>query len=123
MAIKLKDLKFDVVASMQGEILLVDEPRVYETYEEGVKKGPGGIAYTCLCAGLNFEKQVIKIPGILTPQVEYNGTPLRVAFEGLEGKVWQDFSNHGEIKLSVTAKEIVAVTDKPHLKMNMGGKV
>lgn len=122
MAIRLKDLVIDVPKTLEGEILLLEEPRVYENYEEGVKTGPGGLAYTCLCEGLNYEKQVIKVAGSITPEIQFEDKPIRVALEGLEGKAWQDFNNRGEIKLSVIAKKIVPVADKPRLRMNAGDK-
>lgn len=34
----------------------------------------------------------------------------------------QDFSNKGEIKLSLIAKSITPLVEKPHIKMNTGGK-
>ena len=107
MAIKLKDLAFDIEKTLEGKILLLEEPRVYE-----------GLAYTCLCEGLNYEKQTIKIAGSIQPPFEYNGTPIPVEFEGLEGKVWQEWSNKGEIRLSVTAKGIKPIENK---RVKIGG--
>ncbi len=122
MSIKLKNLKFDIEQTLKGELLLIDEPRVYENYEEGVKTGPAGRAYNCIAEGLNYEKVMIKVPSLDEPQIEYEGKPIRVMFEGLEGKVWQDFSNKGEIKLSVSAKKIVPIIEKKSFKVNMGDK-
>lgn len=122
MSIKLSNLVIDIPKTLEGDILLLENPRVYENYEEGVKTGPAGLAYTCLCEGLNFEKQVVKIPGATEPPFEYEGKPIHVTFGGIEGKAWQDFSNKGEIKLSVTAKSITPLVEKPHIKMNTGGK-
>lgn len=120
MAIKLKDLVFDVEKTLEGDMLIVEPPRVYEGYKEGIKTGPEGLSYTCLSAGLNYEKVNIKISGSTQPPFIYNDTPVRVEFEGLEGKVWQDF-NKGEIKLSVTAKSIRPFTEK-RIKMNVEDK-
>lgn len=118
----LKHIKVDMDATLEsGTVLLIEQPRVYEGYNEGVKTGPAGLAYHCLCEGLNFEKLTIKVPGSTVPQVEYEDEPVPVTFEGLEGKLWQDFKNGGTVRLSVTAKSIAPVGDK-RLKMNKGDK-
>lgn len=122
MANILKHIKLDMKSTLEsGTTLLIDKPRVYENYDEGVKQGPAGLAYLCLCEGLNFEKLTIKVPGSTVPQVEYEDEPVPVTFEGLEGKLWQDFRNGGEVKLSVTAKGVTPVGEK-HLKMNKESK-
>ena len=112
MAIQLKDLAFDVEATLEGKMLLVEKPKVYDGYREGVKIGPEGLAYKCLCEGLNYEKQVIKIKGSLDIPFEFNDSPIPVKFENLQGKVWQDWSNKGEIKLSVTADSVQVIKGK-----------
>ncbi len=118
MANILKHIKIDMAGTLSsGTVLLIEKPRVYENYDEGVKTGPAGLAYLCLCESLNFEKLTIKVPGLTVPQVEYNDEPIPVTFEGLEGKLWQDFKNGGEIRLSVTAKSIASVGDNKRLKM------
>lgn len=118
----LKRIKVNMDATLEsGAVLLIEQPRVYEGYNEGVKTGPAGLAYQCLCEGLNFEKLTIKVPGSTVPQVEYEDEPVPVTFEGLEGKLWQDFKNGGTVRLSVTAKGIAPVGDK-RLKMNKGDK-
>lgn len=117
----LRHIKVDMDATLEsGMVLLIEQPRVYEGYNEGVKTGPAGLAYHCLCEGLNFEKLTIKVPGSTVPQVEYNDEPVPVTFEGLEGRLWKDFKQ-GEVRLSVTAKGIAPVGDK-RLKMNKGDK-
>ncbi len=121
MGFKLKDLVFNVEKTLEGDILVVEPPKVYEGYREGIKIGPEGLSYTCLSVGLNYEKVIIKVAGSTQPPFNYNDTPVRVEFEGLEGKVWQDFNNKGEIKLSVTAKSIRPFTEK-RIKMNMEDK-
>lgn len=121
MAIKLRELVLDVEKTLAGDKLLVEQPKVYEGYKEGVKTGPEGLAFTCLIASLNYEKQVIKVAGSIQPPFEYCGVPIRVEFDSLEGKVWQDFNNKGEIKLSVTAKSVRAITEK-RIKMNVEDK-
>ncbi len=124
MAIKLKDLCIDFEESILGSnLLLIGEGKVYNNYREGVKVGPGGISYPCLSEKLGFEKIDIKVPGTTIPQIVFDGKPIPVKFEGLEGKAWQDFSAKGEIKLSLTAKSIVSAVsgNKENLKMNIGG--
>ncbi len=44
------------------------------------------------------------------------------SFEGLEGRLWKDFKNGGEVRLSVTSKSIEPVGDSKRLKMNKEGK-
>lgn len=118
MANILKHIKLDMKSTLSsGMVLLIDKPRVYENYDEGVKTGPAGLAYHCLCEGQNFEKLTIKIPGSTVPQVEYEDEPVPVTFEGLEGKLWQNFKNNGEVGLSVTAKSIAPVGENKRLKM------
>lgn len=123
MANILKHIKIDMAGTLSsGMVLLIEKPRVYENYDEGVKTGPAGLAYHCLCEGLNFEKLTIKVPGSTVPQVEYNDEPIPVTFEGLDGKLWQDFKSGGAVRLSVTAKSIVPVGDSKRLKMNKEDK-
>lgn len=123
MANILKHIKIDMAGTLSsGMVLLIEKPRVYENYDEGVKTGPAGLAYHCLCEGLNFEKLIIKVPGSTVPQVEYNDEPIPVTFEGLDGKLWQDFKSGGAVRLSVTAKSIVPVGDSKRLKMNKEDK-
>lgn len=118
MANILKHIKLDMKSTLSsGTVLLIEKPRVYENYDEGVKTGPAGLAFLCLCESLNFEKLTIKVPGSTVPQVEYKGEPIPVTFEGLEGKLWQDFKNGGAVRLSVTAKSIAPVGENKRLKM------
>lgn len=123
MANILKHIKIDMAGTLSsGTVLLIEKPRVYENYDEGVKTGPAGLAYHCLCEGLNFEKLTIKVPGSTVAQVEYNDEPIPVTFEGLEGRLWKDFKQGGEVRLSVTAKSIEPVGDSKRLKMNKEDK-
>lgn len=124
MAIKLNMLKFDIAKTLErGRIILIEDGKVFEGYNEGIKTGPAGVSYVCLSEALGFEKVNIKVPGTLVPQVEYKGEPIPVTFTGLEGKVWQDFSNKGEIKLSITAGSIQRADGKTRLKVTSGGEV
>lgn len=119
----LKLIKVDMEEMIKdGTILLIGKPRVFEKYEDGVKVGAGGLTYPCLFEGLEFEKMSVKVPGAIEPQVSYEDEPIQVTFEGLEGKLWQDFKNGGEVKLSLTAKGIMPFNEKARLKMNNGGK-
>lgn len=119
----LKLVKVDIEKMMEeGTVLLIGKPRIFEKYEDGVKTGPGGLSYPCLFQGLDFEKMSVKVSGAIEPQVKYEDEPIPVIFQGLEGKLWQDFKNSGEVKLSLTAKSIMPVNEKARLKMSAGGK-
>lgn len=119
----LKLVKVDMEEMVKdGTILLIGKPRVFEKYEDGVKVGVGGLTYPCLFEGLDFEKMSVKVPGVVEPQVNYEDEPIQVIFEGLEGKLWQDFKNGGEVRLSLTAKSIQPFNEKARIKMNNGGK-
>lgn len=119
----LKFVKVDIEETIKaGTVLLIEKPRVFEKYEDGVKTGLGGLSYLCLFEGLNYEKLTVKIPGTTEPQINYKDKPIPVAFEGLEGKLWQDFRNGGEVKLSLSAENILPVEEKPRLRINKEGK-
>lgn len=123
MANILKHIKLDMKSTLEsGTVLLIEKPRVYESYNEGVKTGPAGLAYTVLCEGLNFEKLTVKVPGSTVSDVEYEDEPIPVTFEGLEGTLWQDWKNGGTVRLSVTAKNITPVGNNKRLKMNKEDK-
>lgn len=113
---KLNDLVIDYDSSLAGTNYIVDEPKVYEGYKEGVKTGPEGIIYTVMSEGLNFDKVNIKVAGSLVPITRYEGKPIPVEFDNLDGKVWQDFKTH-EIKISLTAKAIHLVGDSKRIKI------
>ena len=119
----LKLVKMDVEEMVkEGTVLLIGKPRVFDKYEDGVKTGPGGLSYPCLFEGLDFEKMSVKVLGTIEPQGSYEDEPIPVTFQGLEGKLWQDFKNGGEVKLSLNAKSIMPFNEKARLKMNNGGK-
>lgn len=116
-------LKFDVEETVKaGTTLLIGKPRVYEKYEDGVKAGLGGLSYPCLFEGLNFEKISVKVPGSIEPEINYENEAIPVIFEGLTGKLWQDFRSGGEVKLSLTAKRIMPVQEKASPRINRGDK-
>lgn len=118
MANILKNLVIDVDKTVGGKLLLLGV-RPYAGYKEGVKGEQEGLTFNCLSEAMDFEKIDIKIAGMMQLPFEFDGTPVPVEFEGLEGKVWQDWSNKGEVKLSVTAKGIrLAVAEK---RIKIGG--
>ncbi len=59
-----------------------------------------------------LRKGIIKIAATAQPPFNFSNTPVRVELEGLKGKSWKDFNNKGEIKLSITAKNIRPVTEE-----------
>lgn len=118
MSIKLGDLKIDISATIGDTALLVEEPRPYFNYNEGVKGDVAGTAYTVLLPALNYDKQTIKIPNEISPAIEYKGAPVNVIFKGLTGKAYQDFRNNGVIKLSIMAEGIsLAEQEQPRLRL------
>jgi hypothetical protein len=119
MSIRLSNLSINISETIGPQTLLVDEPRPYFNYVEGVKGTVAGMAYTILSPQLNYEKQLIKVPNETTPSVEYKGVPVYVSFSGLEGKAYQDFNHGGTIKLSITAESISA-TEHHKIKIKVG---
>lgn len=117
MSIKLSDLIINIPETIGETVLLVEEPRPYFNYIEGVKGAVAGTAYTVLLPCLNYEKQTVKVPNGSSPTVKYNGTPVNVTFSGLSGKAYQDFNHGGAIKLSVTADSISLVDHQQKLKL------
>lgn len=95
-----------------GDRLLLLGVRPFASYREGVKGEQEGLTFTVLSEKMNFEKVDVKV-AILKPTFEFKGTPIPVEFEGLEGKLWQDWSNKGAVRLSLTATDIrVKIKDK-----------
>lgn len=88
-----------------GDVLAVEKRTAYR-YIEGIKGEPEGLIITCLSEAMQYEKIDIKVLGLFQLPFELNGTPIPVEFEGLEGKIWQDWKNKGEIKLSLTATNV-----------------
>lgn len=99
-----------------GDKLLLLGVRKYKEYKEGVKGEPIGLTFTCLSETMNYEKVDIKVAGLM--QFEFDGTPVPVAFDGLNGKIWQDWGNKGEVKLSITASSIRPLSEK---RIKIGG--
>lgn len=112
-----KHLVIDVEKTIGNRLLLLDV-RPYAGYKEGIKGEQEGLAFNCLSERMNYEKLDIKVSGILQPPFEFDGTPIPVEFEGLEAKVWQDWNNKGEVRLSVTAKGIRQLAGK---QIRLGG--
>lgn len=105
MANILNNLVIDVNETVGNKLLLL-EVRPYASYKEGVKGEQEGLTFTCLSERMNFEKIDVKIAGILKPPFDFNGKPVPVELEGLDGRLWQDWSNRGTVKLSLTATGI-----------------
>ncbi len=101
----LKHLVIDVENTIGSKLLLL-EVRPYAGYKDGIKGGQEGLAFNCLSEKMNYEKIDIKIAGLMQLPLEFDGTPIPIEFEGLEAKVWQDWSSKGEVRLSITAKGI-----------------
>lgn len=112
-----KHLVIDVEKTVGNKLLLLGV-RPYAEYKEGVKGEQIGLTFNCLCEALAYEKTDIKVEGLLQPPFEFDGTPIPVEFEGLEAKVWQDWNNKGEVKLSITAKSIKPIGGK---QIKLGG--
>lgn len=113
----LKHLVIDISETIGDKLLLLNV-RPYAGYKEGVKGEQEGLTFNCLSERLDFEKVDIKVAGLLKPPFEFDGNPVPVAFDGLDGKVWQDWSNKGEVKLSITAKEVRLLSEK---RIKIGG--
>lgn len=112
-----KHLIIDVEKTIGNKLLLL-VVRPYNGYKEGVKGEQEGLTFNCLSETMDYEKIDIKIAGLMQPPFEFDGTPIPVEFEGLEAKVWQDWSNKGEVKLSITAKVIKPLASK---QIKLGG--
>lgn len=112
----IKHLIIDTEKTVGNKLLLLGV-RPYASYKEGIKGEQEGLAFNCLSETMDFEKIDIKVAGILQTPFEFDGTPIPVEFDGLEGKVWQDWSNKGEVKLSVTATGIRPLATEKHIKI------
>lgn len=118
MALTLKDLPLDTRKIGEIPASLVGESRIVYKYRDGVKTDEiEGTTYTGLFPTLNYEKVSVKVIGEIKPSIIYEGKPIQVIFENLDGKAYQDFKHGGEIKLSLTATAISQVETKT-LKMN-----
>ncbi len=113
----LKYLVIDSSATL-GEKLLLLNVRPYTGYKEGVKGEQEGLTFNCLSERLDFEKVDIKVAGLLKPPFEFDGNPVPVAFDDIQIKAWQDWGNKGEVKLSITAKEVRLLSEK---RIKIGG--
>ena len=101
----IKNIVIDVEATLGKKLLLLDI-RPYARYLGGIKGEQQGLTFTVLSEKMNFEKVDVKVSGILKPPFEFNSTPVPVEFDGLEGKLWQDWGNKGAVRLSLTATDI-----------------
>lgn len=107
----LNKIVVDVKQTIGEKTLLVDQ-RPSFVYKDGQKGPQDGIKVTCLSEAAGFEKVDIKLLGIMELPFAYDGTPVQVEFEGLEGKLWQDWANRDAIRLSATAKGIKPANGK-----------
>jgi len=111
-----KHLVIDVKKTIGDKTLLLSV-RPYARYKEGVKGEQEGLTFNCLSETMCYEKIDIKIAGLMQLPFEFTGTPIPVEFEGLEAKVWQDWNNKGELKLSISAKSIKPLGTKKQIKL------
>ena len=116
----IKHLVIDIEKTIGNKLLLLGV-RPYAGYKEGDKGEQEGLAFNCLSETMDFEKVDIKVAGIMKPPFEFDGTPVPVEFEGLESKVWQDWNNKGEVKLSITAKNISLLANSGGKHIKLGG--
>lgn len=121
MANILKNLVIDVEKTVGSKLLLLGV-RPYAGYKEGVKGEQEGLAFNCLSEAMEFEKVDIKISGLFQLPFEFDGTPVPVEFEELDGKIWQDWNSKGEVKISLTAKGIRLATSEKRIKIGGGEK-
>lgn len=121
MANILKNLVIDVEKTVGSKLLLLGV-RPYAGYKEGVKGEQEGLAFNCLSEAMEFEKVDIKISGLFQLPFEFDGTPVPVEFEELDGKIWQDWNSKGEVKISLSAKGIRLATSEKRIKIGGGEK-
>lgn len=112
----IKHLVIDIERTVGSKLLLLGV-RPYAGYKEGVKGEQEGLTFNCLSETMDYEKIDIKVAGLMQPPFAFDDTPIPVEFEGLEAKVWQDWSNKGEVKLSITAKAIRTLGTKQQIKL------
>lgn len=122
MGINVSNLVVDLeetTGNIRAELSLVAPARLSKLY---VDKKPtdtiDGVVYTVISPSLAYDKLSIKVKETI-PSVEFTGKPVRVHFNNLDGKIWQDFHTN-EIKMSLTADSIEIVENK--LKVNRGEK-
>ena len=101
----------DAKSTVGDRLMFIDHKPLIK-YVEGIRGEQEGITCVCLSEKMKFNKVSIKLIGVLQLPFEFDGTPIMVEFEELEGKLWQDWSNKGEVKLSLSAKGIKQATDK-----------
>lgn len=106
----------DMNETIGTRVLLLEVHPLY-TYVDGVRGAQDGIKAVCLSEKAGFEKIDVKISGILEVPF-FNGTPVQVEFDGLTGKLWQNWGNRGEVKLSVSAKSIRPFESRRRVQTN-----
>lgn len=107
-------IKFLVINAKEtlGDKLSILGSRKYAKYNEGIRGDVEGLTITILSEKMECEKVDVKIAGLMELPFAFDGTRIPVELEGLEAKVWQDWRNNGEVKLSVTATGIRPLTGK-----------
>lgn len=113
----IKKIVIDVKETIGENPLLID-CRPSFGYSDGVKGNQEGIKITCLSEKAGYEKMDIKILGMMSLPFEFNGIPMQVEFEGLQGKLWQDWHNKGQIKLSISANGIKPFEGRRKVRLN-----
>ena len=111
----IKYLVINVRETLGDKVLLLSS-RPLAKYIEGIKGEQEGITVTCLSERMAYEKVDVKIVGLMELPFEFNNTPIPVSFEGLEGKIWQDWEHKGELKFSISAQGIKPLSSK-HIKL------
>lgn len=115
----INNLILDTTATV-GDKLLLLSIRPYASYKEGVKGEQEGLTFNCLSEKLCYEKIDIKVSGIVQPPFDFDGTPIPVEFENLQGKLWQDWKNKGEVKISLIATNIRPIENE-NKRIRLGG--
>ena len=115
----LKHVVIDANATVGSRLLLLGI-RPHVLYNEGVRGEQDGLTFNCLSEQMAFEKIDVKIEGVLKPPFGFDGNPTLVEFEGLEGKLWQDWGNKGAVRLSLSAKSI-KLAGNGNKRIKLGG--
>ncbi len=106
------------IKETMGERPLLIDYRPSFAYKDGIKGEQDGLKVTCLSEKMGYEKVDIKLPGMLSLPFEFDGNPMQVEFEEISGKLWQDWSNKGTIKLSVSANGIKPLAGRRKIQLN-----
>lgn len=108
------------INKMVGDKVLFLGARPNYKYVEGIKGEQIGIVATCLFEKMGYEKGDIKLNGMMELPFPFDGKSMYVEFDGLEGKVWQDWKSKekkGEVKLSLSATNIRPTSNERKIKI------